>query len=258
MDRSRTCSTRRPGSRLCFGRIVLAAMLILQQPFSVSASALEAPAHFQPDKARSPADTPEQANLSIETFLDRLMMAESGGRLDAKSPRSTALGPFQFIEATFLEVVRRHFPGEAAGLTDYEILAKRVDADFARRAAIAFTRNNASFLREQGLDVTSVNLRLAFLIGPNGATRLLRADSETPVSAILSSEALAANPFMAPMTAADLVRKAALDVRGNGRVTGIGDTEAVPGFRIRCNLGLASCRRWVALRERILARQASQ
>ena len=99
------------------------------------------------------------------------MMAESSGRLYAKNPRSTALGPFQFIRSTFLEVVRRHFPDEVAGLSDEQILALRVKPDFARRAALAYTLDNASFLGDQGLDVTSVNLRLAFLVGPTGAVR---------------------------------------------------------------------------------------
>ncbi|HEX7075388.1 MAG TPA: hypothetical protein VF226_15215 [Hyphomicrobiaceae bacterium] len=200
-------------------------------------------------------EAPEKANLTVQTFLDRLMMAESGGLPNAKNPRSTALGPFQFIESTFLEVARRYFADEVAGLSDAEILAKRTDFEFSRRAALAYTRENAAHLGSQGLEVTSVALRLAFLLGPAGATRLLRADEDTPVSAILSSEVLAANPFMASMTAADLLRKAALDISGNGRITGLGTGAEKPKIVIRCNLGLASCRRWVALRKRMLARQ---
>jgi hypothetical protein len=57
-------------------------------------------------------------DASFQTFLDRLMGAESAGADHAKNPRSTAVGPFQFIKATFLEVTRRHFPTEVAGLTD--------------------------------------------------------------------------------------------------------------------------------------------
>lgn len=201
------------------------------------------------------AGVAEGGNLPIQTFLDRLMLAESGGRLDAKNPRSTALGPFQFIEETFLEVARRHFAGEIAGLTDAEILAKRSDPDFARRAALAYTKENAAFLDDQGHAVTSVNLRLAFLIGPTGATRLLAASADTPLSVILGTEAVTANPFMASMTAADLIRKAALDLSGNRRVTGLPSPEARPGLVVRCNRGLASCRRWIALRTRMLARR---
>lgn len=217
------------------------------------------PAHSEKPPASEPtAAKPEKVNLPIQTFLDRLMMAESDGRLDAKNPRSTALGPFQFIESTFLEVARRHLLEEIAGLTEAEILAKRMDPDFSRRAALAYTEDNAAHLGGQGLDVTSVNLRLAFLLGPMGATRLLQADGDTPVSAILSSEVLAANPFMASMTAADLLRKAALDLSGDGRITGLRRGRSRPAFVIPCKIGLASCRKWVALRKAKLARSAQR
>lgn len=203
----------------------------------------------------APAAAANLDTLPIDSFLDRLMMAESGGRLDAKNPRSSALGPFQFIEATFLEVARRHFAGEIAGLTDPEILAKRMDPDFARRAALAYTQENAAFLGDQGHPVTSVNLRLAFLIGPTGAARLLTASADTPLSVILGSEVVTANPFMASMTAADLIRKAALDLSGNQRISGIPSNKAKPGLVVRCKRGLASCRRWIALRTRMLERR---
>jgi len=190
-------------------------------------------------------------DLPLQRFLDLLMLAESGGRLSAKNPRSTALGPFQFIESTFLEVARRYFPDEVAGLSDNEILVKRTDPDFARRAAHAYTMDNATYLTAQGVAATSVNLRLAFLVGPAGAVRLLTADADTPVAKLLSSEALAANPFMASMTAADLIRKAALDLSGIVRVRKVG---RAPGLAIRCKLSLPSCRRWVALRKGKVAR----
>jgi len=235
--------------------LALPALTALSGPAPAMDASL--PSHSEePMTAQPTATRPEKVNLPVQTFLDRLMMAESGGRLDAKNPRSTALGPFQFIESTFLEVARRHLLDEIAGLTDAQVLAKRMDPDFSRRAALAYTRDNAGFLDGQGLAVTSVNLRLAFLIGPTGATRLLQADGDTPVAAILSSEVLAANPFMTTMTAADLLRKAALDLSGDGRITGLGQTGSRRAIVIRCKLGLASCRRWVALRKAKLARSA--
>lgn len=194
----------------------------------------------------------ELRELPVQRFLDLLMVAESGGRLDAKNPRSTALGPFQFIESTFLAVARRHFPDEVQGLSDEAILAKRTDPDFARRAALAYTQENAAYLAAQGIEVTSVNLRLAFLVGPVGAVRLLTAEDETPVSTILSRAALVANPFMANMTVRDLVLKAAFDLSGNGRATGLGELKKPRTIKIPCKITLASCRRWVALRKKKL------
>src|SRR5438067_489743 len=81
------------------------------------------------------ANAPQNA---FETFLERLRSAESGGRLDAKNPRSTALGPFQFIKSTFLDIARRHFPDEIAGLSEKQILGLRTNPDLSRRAAAVF------------------------------------------------------------------------------------------------------------------------
>jgi len=74
------------------------------------------------------------ATQAEQLFLDRLMQAESGGRLFAKNPASSALGPFQFIGSTFLDVVLRYFPEVTEGKSDAEILALRVDAKIARDA----------------------------------------------------------------------------------------------------------------------------
>jgi hypothetical protein len=149
---------------------------------------------------------------SFETFLDRLMAAESGGRSHAKNPRSTALGPFQFINATFLDVARRHFAVEVAGLSDARILALRTDRDFSRRAAAAFSRDNISFLKERGLDPTFAHLRLAYLLGAGDAASILLAQQDTRVAHVLSAAVVRANPFMRDMSAADLLAKSERDV----------------------------------------------
>lgn len=203
--------------------------------------------------------TKKDAVLPAAVFLDRLMMAESGGRIDARNPRSTALGPFQFIESTFLDIMRRHYPGDVAGMSEEQILVLRISMDHARRAALAYTNENAAHLAANGLEATSVNLRLAFLLGAGGATRLLRAAQDTPLSQLLAAEALAANPFMGSLTAADLVRRARYDMSEEARVAGLLPARpARPAIQIRCKIGLASCRRWVALAEKKLARGQKQ
>lgn len=222
--------------------------------------------------------------MTTKTFLDRLMMAESGGRADARNPRSTATGPFQFIEATFLEVTRRHFAAEIAGLSDPQILALRTDRAFARKAAEAFTRDNAAALKAENVAVTFPNLRLAFLVGPTAAIRILQAPPESPVGPILGQAVLVANPFMTGMRAADLTARAARDLAlpaprlAARRLPAAVVSEAAvpdlaagllahdpgssprakairktPALVVRCNRALASCKRWVALQTRILA-----
>jgi hypothetical protein len=218
---------------------------------AATAKAAEAAAAF---KSTEPAaGAPEAA---FEVFLDRLMRAESNGQDDAANPRSTALGPFQFIKSTFIDVVRRHFASEVATLDDEAVLALRTNRGFARRAASAFCRDSVAFMTEQGLAPTFGHLRLAFLVGPSAAVRLLQAAPTTPVSEILGNLAIAANPFMKDMSAADLIARADRDVgidhagriaqRARARPDAGG--RPAPGVVATCNPNLASCRRWIALR----------
>ena len=259
-------------------RTVLAAVL-LASPVAATPTLAEP----QPS-AQRPADTGPAAAIAqpatgtgltdaaaMARFLDRLMLAESGGRDDAKNPRSTALGPFQFIESTFLEVVRRHLAFETVGLTPGQILLKRTDRAFSRLAAEAYTRDNAATLAAAGLETTFANLRLAFLAGSGGAIRVLKADPATLAITALGANVVQANPFMAGMTTADLAAWSARNLSasdlaksqatpspasdGSPRVAGILPAAArqrpvKPAITVNCDRGLASCRRWIALATR--------
>jgi hypothetical protein len=192
---------------------------------------------------------------SFEQFLDRLMRAESNGRDTAANPRSTALGAFQFIESTFLAVARQHFAREVAELSDSSLLELRTNRAFARRAAAAYCRMNAAYLSEQGIAATFGHLRLAYLLGSVGATKVLKAQPQTPLAEILSPAVLRANPFMRGMTATGLNERAHrdLDLRPDSIVAmpeiAAGSSRPAAGTDApKCNQGLPSCRRWVALR----------
>ena len=195
-------------------------------------------------------------------FLDRLMRAESGGRRFARNRASSALGPFQFLGTTFLDVVRRNFPALASGKTDVEILALRTDFQVSRDAALVYTRENAAALAAKGKETTAGNLRLAFFAGANGALRVLEAEPDALVSTLLSPAAIAANRFLRNMTASQLLARASREAEGQGAAAVA--TGALPKpcgapppkIAVRCNLGLASCRHWLALAERRLAVKA--
>jgi hypothetical protein len=254
----------------------------------------------QPAVAALPVPVLSQAvaspDMTMDIFLDRLMRAESGGRLTARSSTSTAFGPFQFIDATFLIVVRRHFAAETATLTPSQILALRSDLAFSRRAAEAFTKDNAALLVGAGIPATFQNLRLAYLLGPGGAIKVLQTDPAMPLPKLLSSAVMRANPFMRPLTVSGLVARAAREVTvapasmagivakpaapadvaaavaantsgnipANVPATAEGGTTALnakvaalapravapPTITVTCDLGLASCRKWLAMEQR--------
>jgi hypothetical protein len=210
--------------------------------------------------ALSPAQTAAQQppTETENVFLDRLMMAESGGREDAKNPRSTALGPFQFLSSTFLDLMSRHFQATTDGKTAAEILAMRTDMRTAREAALVYTRENAALLIERGHEASAGHLRLAFLVGPYGAARVIGAEPATLVSQILGPGVIEANPFMSGMTAQQLIARSVNEAANVRLVTipvGRVKRTGVMGIRIRCNLGRASCRRWVALATKREARR---
>jgi hypothetical protein len=205
---------------------------------------------------------------AFDSFLDRLMRAESGGRDTAANPRSTALGPFQFIKSTFLDLARRHFGVEVQELSEDAILRLRTDRSFARRCAETYSRENLAFLAEQGLQPTFGHLRLAFLLGPFAAARVLQAAPATPVGEVVGPAVIRANPFMARMSTSNLIARTArevgetvreVDVAPHVRVAAEQPTPVAKprpvsralSARHACNPKLASCRKFADMQARV-------
>ena len=227
----------------------------------------ETPPKIVPVNEAPPNEAQPKPEITLDVFLDRLMMSESGGRLNARNGRSTAVGPFQFIASTWLQIARTSFATETAELNPHEVLELRTDLTFARRAAKIYTEANAAHLAANDQKPTFGNLRLAFLVGPSGAVRVLSAKSETPVSALLGATVVGANPVMRQMTAADLIARAHADISADAGVdTGLTPSPeaianakgkpkyAAPNITVRCNLSRPSCRKFVALANKKAAR----
>ena len=194
----------------------------------------------------------ETAPASLfDFFLDRLMAAESGGRNDAKNPRSTALGPFQFLRSTFLDITRRHFQAEIVGLTDEQIAALRTEPTLSRRVAAVYCKEIVRYLKGKGLAPTFAYLRLAYLLGPADAVRIIQAQAETPVVTLLSVEVIAANPFMRDMSVAELIAKSKRDLVRDANDPYRHHEKSFPlqsqVAQAPCNLKLAPCRKYMAL-----------
>lgn len=205
--------------------------------------------------------------MTLEQFLDRLMMAESGGNAFARNSRSTATGPFQFIASTWLQIANKHFSDVIGSLSPGEILALRTDMTLARRAAQIYTEDNAAYLVANGHKATFPHLRLAFLVGAGGAVRVLSAKPDAPVGTLLGATFIGANPFMARMTTDDLVARCARDISTDRSSVAALDVDADaiqraagakaskrPKIAVACNLVRASCKKWLALANKRLSR----
>lgn len=237
----------------CNSKSVFAiASLALLMSASFAARGEPTAPHLDPKSAATVVGTGE---MTLDTFLDRLMLAESGGRDNVANPRSTAVGPFQFVVATFLSLTRRHFAAETAAMTPEQILLLRTNRAFSRQVAAAYTRDNAAQLGGAGIAATWPHLRLAFFAGADGAIRVISAKPETPVASILGGAVINANPFLARMTARDLIERSARDLRQPTATTAGLAVDPSPRSKpnaipVSCDLSLPSCRRWLALAER--------
>jgi len=122
---------------------------------------------------------------------------ESALNPNARAATSSASGLFQFIESTWLDMVRRH--GAAHGLgeqasalrtganaeTRREILALRSDPELSARMAGELARENATTLQARlGRTPTAGELYAAHVMGAGGALRLIEAAQQGAPNAV--------------------------------------------------------------------------
>ena len=117
--------------------------------------------------------------------LTAIAQVESGGRLNAANPNSSALGPFQFINGT----------AKQYGLND------PTDPNQSADAAARLTLDNSKILTNAlGRAPTAGELYLAHQQGPGGAVKLL-ANPDAPAINVVGADAVRLNGGDQSMTA---------------------------------------------------------
>jgi hypothetical protein len=147
------------------------------------------------------------ATPARERLKNTIGHVESGNSNSAKNPLSSATGKYQFIRSTWVSYYKRRFG--SAGLTDDQIAAKRNDPRLQETLMDDLLADNARFLRHAGQAETSGNLYLVHFAGQGGAERLFNADPNASARDVLGKAVVDANPFLANMTARDVIRWAA-------------------------------------------------
>lgn len=140
----------------------------------------------------------QQVDQAIADFKARARRAESGGNDNAKNPRSSAAGRYQFTNGTWLATYKAEF-GQT-GENDAQILAKKTDAGLQERLMDRLTRDNARELQRVGVPINSATLYTAHFAGIGGAKKLYTADKDEAVEAVLGAAVVKANPFLRGMT----------------------------------------------------------
>ena len=142
---------------------------------------------------------------AVGALVARIVTVESAGRADAANPLSTALGLGQFIEGTWLRMMRTYRPDLAAKMSRTELLALRTNPDLSREMIANLARENEAYLRANGQDVTAGRLYLAHFLGAEGAVLALRSDPARLVSEAMDPGVVRANPFLRGRTMGDLI-----------------------------------------------------
>ncbi len=123
---------------------------------------------------------------------------ESSFRTDVSSTQSSASGLFQFVQSTWLQMMKKH--GAKYGYGDMaakirqksgggyvvddqktlsDILALRKNAELSSLMAAEYARSNKQYLEKAlGRDIAPADLYIAHFLGPAGAARLLKAHQE--------------------------------------------------------------------------------
>jgi hypothetical protein len=138
-----------------------------------------------------------KSNVDFD-YLLQTAVRESSLNPQAKASTSSAVGLFQFLESTWLQVMKEQGPrlgyqqyadsisrgadGDYTvrnkGMRD-KILALREDPQIAADMAAAFTQSNGAYLESRfGRRPSPGELYIAHFLGPQGAERLFRAGLE--------------------------------------------------------------------------------
>jgi hypothetical protein len=153
-------------------------------------------------------------HATISAVVERINAAESSGDPNLKDTHSSATGLGQFLNDTWLDLIRQCRPDLTKGRSESETLELRRDAKLARELTMRFVERNAAILKHRGLPVTAGTIYLAHFAGPAGAVAILSASENADAALVMASadktgrtkreQLVKANPFLEHFTVADL------------------------------------------------------
>ncbi len=158
---------------------------------------------------RAIARASEKTGVDFSYLMDKAQV-ESSMNPTAQAKNSSATGLYQFVESTWLQMVRDH--GHKYGLGGYAecidrschvknprvrqaILDLREDPETSAYMAAEYAAQNADILKSRiggNVDIGKTELYLAHFLGPGGATKFIQAMERNPharAAQIFSNEA---------------------------------------------------------------------
>jgi hypothetical protein len=174
---------------------------------------------------------------AIRAVVERIITAESNGDPNLKDSHSSATGLGQFLDDTWLELIRHYRPDLTKGRSKSETLELRRESKLAREITTRFVERNAAVLKHRGLPMTAGAIYLAHFAGIAGAVAILSASENADAALVMASsdttgrtkreQLIKANPFLEHYNVADL--KVWADRKMNGpdaHLTNVRTTQA--------------------------------
>lgn len=157
----------------------------------------DATANFKPgDVIQIPVNT-DSSNADtgnpIQDTVNRIIGYESKNNPNAKNEKSTAEGLGQFIDSTWVYMVRKYRPDIAKGKTDEQLKTLKRDPALSREMTTRYVEENSALLKKHGFPVNVRNLYVMHFLGSGEGPKLLRADPNQPVSSFISAQSINAN-----------------------------------------------------------------
>src|SRR5215813_12979218 len=112
-------------------------------------------------------------NNAIAIVVERIIDAESNGCPNLKNTRSTASGAGQFLDETWVRLIRAYRP-DIARRSEREVLELRRDPELAREITTRLAEQSAAKLRQHGFPVTQGTLYWHILLAPRELWRSFR------------------------------------------------------------------------------------
>jgi hypothetical protein len=150
----------------------------------------------------------------VRAVVEQIIAVESGGDPNARNKRSSATGAGQFLDGTWLEMMRTYRRDLVGGRSEKEVLDLRMDPELTRTIMTRSVEQHAAMLKKRGLPVTPGTLYLTHFAGPAGAVAVLSVSENADAAALMASadatgrttreKLVTANPFLKALTAGDL------------------------------------------------------
>ncbi len=165
------------------------------------------------------------STAAINAVVERIIAVESNGNPNEKNSHSSATGPGQFLNTTWLDLIREYRPDLTKGRSESETLELRRETKLAREITTRFVERNAAILRQRGLPVSAGTIYLAHFAGVAGAVAILSASDSADAALVLAGadatgrtkreQLIKANPILEHFTVADL------KIWANGKMRGL-------------------------------------